>query len=56
MKNKKGFAVSTMLYGLVFVTIAIFYKILTIVGDRYEDNTTVVEEVREKLNSLNINL
>ena len=52
VKNKKGFAISTMLYGLVFVTIAIFYMIITLVGDRYEDNNTIVEEVRTQLNGL----
>ena len=50
--NKKGFAVSTMLYGLVFVTIAVFYLILAIVGNRNDANTNFVEEVREELQDL----
>ena len=52
MMNRKGFAVSTMLYGLVFVTIAVFYLILALVGNRNEVNTNFVEEVREELQDL----
>ena len=48
--NKKGFAISTMLYGLIFVTIAIFYIILKIVADRNEINNDYVTSVREELN------
>lgn len=47
--NKKGFAISTMLYGLVFVTIAVFYLILSIVGKRNDSNYNYVQEVREQL-------
>lgn len=50
--NKKGFAVSTMLYGLIFTTIAIFYLIITVVADRNQVNTDFVNEVREELNNL----
>ena len=47
--NKKGFAVSTMLYGLIFVTIAIFYLIITIVSSRHVRNLDYVATVREDL-------
>ena len=50
--NKKGFAVSTMLYGLIFTTIAIFYMIIAVVSDRNQVNTDFVNEVREELNDL----
>ena len=50
--NKKGFAISTMLYGLVFVTIAVFYLILAIVANRNQTNNNFVEERREELNEL----
>lgn len=51
-KNKKGFAISTMLYGLIFITIAIFYMIITIVADRNQVNTEFVNEIREELSEL----
>lgn len=50
--NKKGFAISTMLYGLVFVTIAVFYVILAIVSNRIESNNNYVDSVREQLQEL----
>lgn len=50
--NKKGFAISTMLYGLVFTTIAIFYMIIAVVSDRNQVNTNFVNEVRDELRNL----
>jgi len=47
--NKKGFAISTMLYGLVFVTIAVFYLILAIVGKRNDSKDNYVQTIREQL-------
>ena len=47
--NKKGFAISTMLYGLVFVTIAVFYLILAIVGKRNDAKNNYVQTIREQL-------
>ena len=47
--DKKGFAISTMLYGLIFVTIAIFYMIIALVSNRYEHNVSFVEDLRENL-------
>ena len=52
MKNKKGFAISTMLYGLIFITIAVFYMIIAVVSNRNQTNTDFVNEVREELNNL----
>lgn len=50
--NKKGFAISTMLYGLIFITIAIFYLIIGIVANRTQDNNNFTNDVREELNDL----
>lgn len=50
--NKKGFAISTMLYGLIFVTIAVFYLIVTIVSDRYTANNDFTNQVRAELNDM----
>ena len=50
--NKKGFAVSTMLYGLIFTTIAIFYMIIAVVSDRNQVNADFVNEIRQELNNL----
>ena len=52
MKNNKGFAISTMLYGLIFVTVAIFYMIVTVVSDRNQTNADFVNEVRDQLSNL----
>ena len=50
--NKKGFAISTMLYGLIFVTIAVFYLILAIAANRNQTNNNFVEEIREQLQNI----
>ena len=50
--NKKGFAVSTMLYGLIFITIAIFYVIINIVASRNDSKTELVDNVRTSLKDL----
>lgn len=47
--NKKGFAVSSMLYGLIFTTVAIFYLIIAVVSNRYETNINFVDSVRNEL-------
>ena len=51
INNKKGFAISTMIYGLVFVTIAVFYLIIAIEANRHQNNTNFVEEVREQIDA-----
>ena len=51
LMNKKGFAISTILYGLVFLTVAIFYMIIAVVSNRNEDNNNFVNEVREELSN-----
>ena len=50
--NKKGFAISTMLYGLIFTTVAIFYMIIAVVSDRNQVNANFVDEVREELKNI----
>ena len=47
--NKKGFAISTMLYGLVFITIAVFYLIIAIVSKRNDSRNNYVQTIREQL-------
>ena len=47
--NKKGFAISTILYGLIFVTIAVFYLIIRLESTRHTNNTNYVETIREQL-------
>lgn len=50
--NKNGFAVSTMLYGLIFTTIAVFYLVISIVSARYTTNTDFTNDVRIQLKNL----
>lgn len=50
--NKRGFAISTMLYGLIFVTIAVFYLILKFEADRNQANVNYIDNVRAELNDL----
>ena len=50
--NKKGFAISTMLYGLIFVTLAVFYLILSIVSYRYQANINHVGSLRSELQNV----
>ncbi len=50
--NNHGFAISTMLYGLIFVTIAVFYLILNIVASREQANTNYVNNVRDELKNI----
>lgn len=52
--NKKGFAISTILYGLIFLTIAIFYLTVNIVNSSWEDNNNFVNKVRKDLNNLEV--
>ena len=47
--NKNGFAVSSMLYGLIFTTVAIFYLIIAVVSNRYQTNINFVDSVRNEL-------
>ena len=52
--NKKGFAISTMLYGVVFVAIAVFYMIIAYVSNRNINNTNFTDEIRNQLNGINV--
>ena len=38
-----------MLYGLIFVTIAVFYTIVGVISNREVNNDNFVDEVREQL-------
>ncbi len=48
-KNKKGFAISTILYGLIFLSVAIFYMIITVVGDKRDRNDDFVNDIRNEI-------
>lgn len=52
--NKKGVAISTMLYGLLFSSVAIFYLILTIVSSYKETNNNSINNIRDKLASTTV--
>lgn len=49
--NKKGFAISVILYIIVFFIITIFYVLLGIVKARYNTNSNLKDSVVDKLNS-----
>ncbi len=49
--NKKGFAISVILYIIVFFIITIFYVLLGIVKARYNTNSSLRDSVVTKLNS-----
>ena len=51
--NKKGFAISIILYSLVFLIISIFYMLLSIVKTRYTVTSGLRESVIEELSSGN---
>ena len=48
--NKKGFAISVILYIIVFFIITIFYVLLGIVKARYNTNSNLRDSVVTKLN------
>ena len=50
--NKKGFAISTMLYGLIFVTIAVFYLILSVVSNRRGAIVDYTTKAREEIKNI----
>ena len=47
--NKKGFAISTILYGLIFVSIAVFYLLIKIENTRHATSTNYISDVRNQL-------
>lgn len=49
--NKKGFAISIILYSIVFVIITVLYIILKIVKTRYQVTEGLKNDIREQLNS-----
>ena len=50
MMNKKGFAISMLLYSLVFVIISLLYVLLAIMKTRYQSEDNLRESIVEKLN------
>ena len=49
--NKKGFAISIVLYSIVFLLVTIFYIMLGILKTRYSVNDALRNDVMEELNS-----
>ena len=49
--NKKGFAISVVLYAVIFVVIAIFYLLLGIIRSRYSVNNGLKNNILSELNS-----
>ena len=49
--NKKGFAISVILYSIVFLIIAILYMLLGIVKTRYTVNSSLKESIINDLNN-----
>ena len=51
--NKKGFAISIILYSMVFLLISIFYLLLGIVKTRYTVTNNLRNDLMEKFNESN---
>ena len=51
--NKKGFAISVILYSIVFLIITIFYILLSIVKARYNTVNSLRDNIVSNLNSSN---
>ena len=51
--NKKGFAISIILYSIVFLVIAILYLILGVMKTRNDNNTKMRNEIINQMNSSN---
>lgn len=49
--NKKGFAISIILYSMVFLLISIFYMLLNIARNRYTVSTNLRESIIENMNT-----
>ena len=49
--NNKGFAISIVLYSIVFLLISIFYMILGILKTRYSVSSSIRDAIMEQLNS-----
>ena len=49
--NKKGFAISIVLYVIIFLIIAIFYVLLAIVKTRYNVSSDLRKSIEDDLNS-----
>lgn len=49
--NKKGFAISIVLYAIVFLLVNIFYLMLGILKTRYSVSRSLRNDIMEQLNS-----
>lgn len=52
--NKKGFAISVILYSMVFLLVSVFYMLLGIVKTRYNTSNGLRNVVEEELNESNV--
>ncbi len=50
--NKRGFAISIILYSMVFLLISIFYLLLSIVKNRYTVNLNLKNDIIEELSTV----
>ena len=51
--NRKGFAISIVMYAMVFLLIALFYILLSVVKARYTVNNNLRESIVQELNESN---
>lgn len=51
--NKKGFAVSMLLYSLVFVIVSLLYILLGIIKTRYNTQSELRNVIVEEINNQN---
>ena len=49
--NKKGFAISIVMYSIVFVLISVFYMLLGILKVRYTVSSNLREDIMNELNT-----
>lgn len=50
--NNKGFAISTILYGLIIMVINVMFIIIVTVKDRYDITTDLKDNIINQLNNM----
>ncbi len=55
MNNKKGFAISTMLYGLLIISVIVVFMFVSLANFNTKSNGDFVEEVEKELLTLKNN-
>ena len=51
MMNKKGFAISVIIYSLVLVITSLLYMTLGVIKNRYDNEKKLRDNIEERLNS-----